>query len=512
MDEQIEAIRTPAFRQFQLNLYNSYKPLRNFTRRLSLLDSLVHIWHLAGAVIEGVPLPYGFSEGVTRIPAEVPLHPWHVGLLCREVILHAGKQGDRSLRKWPHLATAINHILRVENDSFTANGIPMDVMVEMHRISHRQFPWQGTHSVSTLMRAFKVFGADAIDQIVQREMGLSARNFVRLGMAVAGHFRSNYAMSTNQDYSVLGVSREASDSFFGRLTIPIERLRQELQGLQKYDWDWPYTWNPLESTPLISFDPSHPDRVVCPITRYISNRTTGGLFFDLVRKPDFGEPFGKSFERYIGEVLDATCPSPNFSKMCETPYVIDGNVHHGVDWILSDQSGHLFIEGKTKRMTVNAKTRSDSIALDKDLETIGKAVVQHYANIQHAIEGRTYWKPDGLPVYPLIVTLEDWFLLGTTVEDKLLQHVTRLLEAEGLPPSLADNMPFLIVSISELEAVGQVLSELGIHPVLSRKLKETMFRSWGLLNFVKMQFPEQTRRVNWRLFGGELATYANAAA
>lgn len=495
-----------------MNLYDSYKPFRNFTRRLSLLDSLMHIWYLGGAVIENVPLPYSFSQGAMRIPAEVPLHPWHVELLCREVVLHAGKHGDRTLRKWPHLVTAINHILRVEDDSFTANGTPMDVMVEVHRISHRQFPWQGKHGVNSLMRAFKVFGADAIDRIVQREMGMSARNFVRLGMAVAGHFMTDYRMSTNRDYSVQGVSREASDSFFRRLTVPIEKLRQELQKLQRYDWDWPYTWNPLESTPLISFDPSHPDRVICPIARYISNRTTGGLFFDLVNKPDFGEPFGKSFERYIGEVLDATCPSPRFSKMSEAPYVIDGNVHHGVDWILSDESGHLFIEGKTKRMTVNAKTRFDSIALDKDLEIIGEAVVQHYANIQHAVDGKTHWKPDGLPVYPLILTLEDWFLLGTTVEEMLLKHVTRLLEAEGLSPSLVDNMPFMIASISELEAVGQVFMQLGIHPVLSKKLKKVTLRSWGLLSFVKMEFPEQTRQINWQLFGGELATYASASA
>ena len=53
---------------------------------------------------------------------------------------------------------------------------------------------------------------------------------------------------------------------------------------------------------------------------------------------------------------------------------------HGVDWVLSDSKGHLFIECKTKRLTLDAKTLSDSVALDRDLDVMAKAVVQHYRN------------------------------------------------------------------------------------------------------------------------------------
>jgi hypothetical protein len=98
---------------------------------------------------------------------------------------------------------------------------------------------------------------------------------------------------------------------------------------------------------------------------------------------------------------------------------------HGVDWVLSDSTGHLFIESKAKRLTVSAKTLSDTVALDKDLAVMASVVVQHYRNIRDAIDGKTRWAPDGLPVYSLVLTLEDWFIFSPHVETMLRKHVER---------------------------------------------------------------------------------------
>jgi hypothetical protein len=97
------------------------------------------------------------------------------------------------------------------------------------------------------------------------------------------------------------------------------------------------------------------------------------------------------------------------------PYVVRGQTFHGADWILSDQTGHVFIEAKTKRLTVNARVSSDMAALEKDLKVLAAAVAQHYRNIQDAVDGKTEWANDGLPIYPLIVTLEDWYIFSPRV-------------------------------------------------------------------------------------------------
>jgi len=67
--------------------------------------------------------------------------------------------------------------------------------------------------VRPMIRALKVFGEAAVDAIVNRELGMTMRQFITLGLAVNGNFVTNWGMSTNQDYSDLGISREASDAF-----------------------------------------------------------------------------------------------------------------------------------------------------------------------------------------------------------------------------------------------------------------------------------------------------------
>jgi hypothetical protein len=83
-----------------------------------------------------------------------------------------------------------------------------------------------------------------------------------------------------------------------------------------------------------------------------------------VKAADFDNPFGNSFQAYVGEIVRATCKPPRFSLLAEEPYLVGSRKMHGVDWILSDATGHLFIESKTKRLTVGAKTLGDPAALD----------------------------------------------------------------------------------------------------------------------------------------------------
>jgi hypothetical protein len=487
--------------QGPMSIHGDYTPLRNFIRRFPLESSLVDVWQYALHVIDREPLPSTYLSD-RRSFQPMPLHPWQIETICREIVLNAERRGDCSLRRWNDLAKVINHVQRIENAAFTVDGRPMDVMIEMQRIAHRQFPWQVNNGVNSMVRAMKIFGTDAVNAVVQHELGMTSRQAHLLGMAVLGHFFGEWGMSTRQDYRFLGIADDARDAFFERLTISLPELREQLKTRQRFDYDWAYTWNPLEAKPLVRLYPDHPDRMICPIPRFLHRRTLGGLFFDLVARRDFSNPYGKSFEKYIGEVFGATCPAPKFRLLLEEPFYVGGQRKDGVDWILSDDTAHLFVEGKTKRVTLDAKSRSDTAALDRDLETIAKAVIQHYRNIQFALEGRTHWVPDGRPIYPLVLTLEDWFLISSTAYDMLMGHVRRLLLAENLRVEMLDEMPFTIASIGELETVAQIIAMTSIERVMAYKTAPS-HRTWGLLNAVRMEFQEEVGRADLRLFGSE---------
>jgi hypothetical protein len=147
---------------------------------------------------------------------EEHLYPWDLDILAKELVLNAGTGGDRSLKRWNDLAVAINHIRRLDDAAYTqGGGEHADVLLELHRIAHRQFPLQMKVGIGPMMRALKVFGEAAVERIVERELGMTTLQYLQLGLALTGSFQKNWGISTNRDYSVLGISgtsrRHSSD-------------------------------------------------------------------------------------------------------------------------------------------------------------------------------------------------------------------------------------------------------------------------------------------------------------
>jgi len=228
-------------------------------------------------------------------------------------------------------------------------------------------------------------------------------------------------------------------------------------------------------------------------------RASSGIFFDLVNSAGFDNAFGYSFQEYVGEVLDLVCKPPQFTIAPEESYYIGSNKFHGADWVVSDATGHLFIEAKTKRLTLGAKFRSDDPLLQKDLGVIATAIVQHYGNIQRALNGKSKWRNDGLPIYPLVLTLEDWFIFSPRISEMLVKEVRRLLAKHGISEQVLSDMPFSIAAVREFEAGIQVIAQVGIGAVMDKKTRGDK-RSWSLLPFIGDSFPNEMKNVNWRLF------------
>ena len=488
------------------SFYDSYKPFRNWIRQFDLASSLVDLWVYSRHLVDGAPLPTGYAveaPSLWRGSLKGNVYPWDIDTVCREILLSAGVGGARSLRKWADLATALNHIRRLDDEAFGLSADPQaDVMIDLNRMAHRQFHWQHAITVNPMMRVFKIFGTPAMETIALRELGMTSGQYLRLGAALAGHSINKPQFLTNADYSVLKVPQEAVDRFFARITITKEAIRQQLRDLQSYGRDWLYTWNPLEGTPLVAIDAAFPERALCPFPRHLQRRVSFGIYYDLVGTPGFDKAFGDAFQGYVGDILKATCHGPRFRIREERPYRVGRDDKHGVDWVLSDETGHLFIECKTKRMRLDAKTRADAIALEKDISALADAVVQNYRNIQDCLDGRTDWVPDDQPAFALILLMDDWFIISPKVSATLNEHVDRLLAKAGLPADIVQRIPYLITSANEFETGCQIIAQVGISPVMSMRSTDQVWTR-SLLGVVQANFEAQMKRVNWGLFSAE---------
>ena len=489
-----------------LSFQDQYELFRRFARRFALGDSLLDVWRYSLHITEGQPLPGNYLTG-NPYPSEVPLsehvYSWDLDILTRELILHARTGYFASLQNWNDLAAVINQLRKLDEAAMSpADGSTPDINLELHRIAHRQFPWQGKRGVDPIIRTFKIYGAPEVDAIVVRELGMSTRQFLLLGMTLGGQFFRSPENSVTVNYAPLGIPLAAQVAFFDRITTTAPKLKAELAGRPLASRDWLYRWNPLEARPLVIVNPWRPGVAQCPIPRHLLRRMSSGLYYDLVGKKGFENPFGHSFQSYVGDIIAVTCTPPMFIALKEVSYKIGLNEKHGVDWILSDDTGHMFIETKTKRMTLDARTLLDTAALSTDLAVIAEAVVQHYKNIWDALEGRTSWKKDDLPVYPIIMTLEDLYIFSPRVDEMLRDHVLRLLAAGGLSADLPTTMPYTIMSVTEFETVSQVIAQVGIGRFMAPKTAPNM-QAWSVLPYADTGFRGELKHAGV-LFQGEM--------
>lgn len=481
-----------------VTFYEAYKPFRNYMRGFPAVTTLIHLWAYAQHVAEGQQLAPGLAVGMpcAEGPLNSKVYRWDLEILVREGILHSCGAGQLDIRQWRDLARAVNHIRRLDEWS-AANGAltAADVLLDVHRIAHRQFRWQDRQDLAAIVRVLRIYGARKINDIVIGDMGMTTQQFVSLGAAVAGNFLSRWGMSTSTDYAILGISCDASRQFFERITCDLASLREQLAALQSYDRSWLYTWNPLEQRPLIRYDQAKSDQVISPIPRYVLRRVTTGIFYDLINSKGFDQQYGAAFQEYVGSLCRAFCSSPPFTLRQEREYrPKKGERRHGVDWVLSDTSGHLFIECKTKRMSLGAKMLIDGDALEADLDAIASAIVQTYKNIRDVIDGLTDWSPGSLPIYPMLVTLEEWYLFNPRLQEMVNEKVKVLLVRAKLDAFLLTEMPYTVASVREFEFAAQMIARIGVAGLMRDKTKAEA-NACALLPYLQTKLPGNFREL-----------------
>lgn len=482
--------------------FDLYKPFRNFIRQFPLEESLVVVWWYTQHVTEDLELPdnltprdpFGRLVDVKRF-----IHVWDLEILAKEVVLNAQPTGQRSFGTWNDLARAINWIRDLSAKMDPVDAPDYNVLREVLRIIHQQFPWQAPASAQTLTRYFKIFGGPEMSPLVEREFGMTPWQLVRVAFAIASRYRANQGSLATQDYTSIGVSDEIRDAFLDRVAQPIDRLRDQTRAKQSYGRDWVYSFNPLRGMPLIRYDLQHPERLLCPMPALLHRRFTDGLYYDLIRQPGIENALGFGFQRYVGDVLAAAFLSPGVEIIAEKEYLVSKDRKDGVDWIVQDDGATLFIECKTKRMTMDAKFGADGVALADDIRKMAINIAKVYANIVDALAGRTQWSARQGPAFALICTMEDWWLLGAPGVEGLHEAVCTEMTARSLDLGLLDRIPYAMASIAEMETGFQLINRMGILAFMTPKFSEA-HRLSSLGPYFKAEFPEEARTARGNLF------------
>lgn len=494
-------------------VYDLYKPLRNYMTQFPVMDSLEVMRAYFQHLQFGQPMPrnietgFEFQRGQNRI--EKGIVEWELDILTKELILNGGIVGRYSLREWSRLAKAVNMLRELENELHAEFREIMqpNILLEVYRISHRQFPWQKRPDGRVLLRYFKIFGHTDFAAMLENTMQITASELYTLGLGLVGNYMTTFGFNSAGRIDIPNVRQSSWESFKENFASTLPQLKQEIASTQNVDQDYAYKVNPLRYKPLLRLEFNGQQNLVAPIPTFLYQAITEGIYYKLINERDFANTFGKAFARYVGEVLNTCNIRQNYTVLPEEEYYIGTQRHDTVDWIVSDASGHLFIECKAKKLRQESRVRIASReSLEGDLDVMSDAVVQVYETMNDALNGAyPNWRDQNLPIYPIIVTLEEWYLYGM-YGDKLLPVVDRKartkLAALNIDLGLIDRHPYLILSVSDLELAIQVIERRSINVIMNERYRGEC-KDWMFYGFLQEKFHEEFQYLNATLFPEE---------
>ena len=493
-----------------IEISDLYRPLGQQLARYSLIDSLAVIHAYSQNLQNGSSIPSQVevnAEVRTKKGREKGFFEWELDLIARESLAAGNMYGRFSLRSWAEFSTTINCLKELENSISERTGdfLGRNIFLELARIAHRQFPWQSSPNSRTLTRYYKIFSAPGLDHLVQSAIGVTTQELYAIGLAMTGLYLDHFAGPFPLDVRPLGIRNEAGIAFLRHFARPVSTLINLAKQTEAHSEDFAYSYNPLRQYPLINFYEGGRHMVASPIPTYLFHRFTSGLYFELCNEPSFGVEYGRSFQNYIGEVLSTALPTPQFAVSPEAAYSIGRSRKDTIDWIASDSKAHIFVECKTKRLRFAAKTAfADTTVLFADLDLMADAIVQTYKTIVDA-EGGHYpnWRPDGQPIYPVVVTLEEWYMFSDPVTAFVEKRVMEKLGELGIGEGIAKRYPYSVASCEDFECLTRVIARHDIATVMGRRFSSGK-QHWNTYVFLLDEFRDDVQAVGGGLFRDEM--------
>lgn len=426
---------------------------------------------------------------------EKQVYPWELEVLAREIIINSPDiphlQSRKSLKKWSDFTQILNKVKTLENG--IGHYARRKIDIELYRIAHRQFPWQSKPHGTWLVRYYRIFKDPDLDRIIQRVIGLTAHELYAFGLALTGLYLDNFGLNYPANIEIPGIDPAKFSRFIEPFSSDVSILKKELLERQQFNENYLYTFNPMRARPLIKLNLSGKPSLVCPIPTFLFRRFTEGVFYEICNESDFGQPYGRSFQKYVGQVIEFAVGDRDINVQPEKEFYLKGERKDTVDWIVDEGKAAVFIECKTKRLRNEAKIDISSEQASSELDKMADYIVQVYKTIR---DYRQNLYPNFVfdadkKVYPIIITLEEWFAFGNEIYDQINAAIKMKFEQLRLDVAWLEQMPYSICSVQDFERGIQVMLKVGIDEFLGRKMKDSEKKVLALHSYMIEDYPEQ---------------------
>ncbi len=482
------------------DVYTAHKPLRNYLRKTELLNGLGAIrWYVNRVQLKNPQAPLTDMEVDPRV-LEMGLRvipPWQLGVLARELIINSEPYGlTNDLRRKRDFAAAMNKLKAID-EYISKEYVNQDNIHQLVSkvMSHAQFPWQENRpNHQTMTRYYYLYQHELVRPIFEDFFSVTVEQHFVLSMVAWNNYTEHLGMfyPPNLHFPAAGIDIKVYDNYIRNYALPLKELKEHLKGDERvFNENFLTYYDSLKKYPLVLYEDGEKPMHVCPVPTYFFWRTTDGIYYELFNKRSFDQAIGESFKTYIGEVI-----GQQDYRTTVTILDADSEIAKSLpkpDWIIISGSSAAFIECKTKRMTINAKTEVDPLAeaTSEQLGKLAEGIIQCYKAIADA-QNRSYtWLKKAKRFFPVVVTLESWYVLGDTAK-RLDAQVKKKAQIENIDSEILEKHPYLALSSLELENLAVVLRKHSVEEVIEPYFRDE-FEGWQFDTYLAKRFKREVQ-------------------
>lgn len=234
-----------------------------------------------------------------------------------------------------------------------------DARLLMRALAFQQFHHQTEDGLLNLARQELIFGKVADNHYFRIQFlsgtGVSVRDFVRLSFALISFITLKGAVVRRDSLFDLcsAFSPATIDYFLNLISVDHTHLHKKLKAI---DNDDRHPDEYFHQTPFIRFPLIKVSGEYGCLSKHILHRSLGHFVYDYLKRDDinnFNNPFGKSFERYVGNCIKkAGLPTADEQELIN---VLPGQ-GKVVDFLVADGSTNVLIDAKGVEMAQRGMT------------------------------------------------------------------------------------------------------------------------------------------------------------
>lgn len=498
------------------DLYEPYKPLRNYLRKVDLINGLGAIrWYINHFQTNNPPPPPTDMEVDVALlndkdRAFTIYLPWQMTVLAREVIINSATTGyTKDLRKLRDFAAGLNKVKAVDDYIGKHYVDQTNIMHTLSKLmSHQQFVWQENRpNHQTWNRYYCIYQHKDVRPIFEKFFGISVEKFFVLSMLTWYNYTQFLGMFYPPDIKLdkIGGTLADYDLFLKHYALTLDELREKLTNTAEerhFGSDFFYYYDSLKKYPVILVEVEGRAMHICPIPTYLYWRTTDGIYYELINQHGFDQALGEAFKSYIGEVI-------NKQTCSRTVCVLDADTYikrelPRPDWIFIDSGSAMFIECKSKRMTMSAKTEPSYTPITEgQLQKLAESILQCYKAVIDAVQHKYSDLSKVRNYYPIVVTLESWYVVGD-IAAKLKDEVLKEATKQGVDPKAISTHPYLVLSAQDFENLISVLRTKPLSEVLPPFFSDQQYDEWQFDSYLGHVYPSESK--GYKLFSKNFLT------